>query len=308
MTAELSEYLDQFMTYLVAERNASPYTIKNYSHEIGEFIAFARGQGITQLDQIERSILRLYLTKLAAEKKAKGSIARRLSELRSFGKFLVRQGALKTNVFDTVSAPRLGQRLPDYLDQEEARALVTAPDISTPAGLRDRAILEVLYAAGLRVSELVGLNIENVDLQRGQVRVWGKGGKERMGLLGQPAVRALKAYIRDGRPRLLKGKSSQALFVNQRDGRRLTTRAVGMLLNKYARRANVRPSGRVHPHLLRHTFATHLLDGGADLRTVQELLGHADLATTQVYTHVTQTRAREVYRQAHPRAANHDSS
>ena len=305
MAYELGNYLDDFVRYLVNERDASPYTVKNYSHEIGEFIAFAREQGVTQLEQIERSVLRLYLTWLAAERKARGSIARRLSELRSFGKWLVRQGVLQTNVFDSVSAPSQGQRLPEYLEHDEAAALVTAPDTSKPAGLRDRAILEVLYAAGLRVSELVGLNVDNVDLARGQVRVWGKGGKERLALLGQPAVRALKTYLRDGRPKLLKGKSSQALFVNQRGGGRLTTRAVGMLLTQYAKRAGVQ--GRVHPHLLRHTFATHLLDGGADLRVVQELLGHADLATTQIYTHVTQARAREVYRKAHPRARGNES-
>ena len=304
-TTRLGDYLDRFVTFLVAERDASPYTVKNYSHEIGEFIEFARKQGVTQLEQIDRNVLRLYLTWLAAEKKAKGSIARRLSELRSFGKFLVRQGIIKANVFDTVSAPKLGQRLPEYLEHDEAAALVTAPDTSTPAGLRDRAILEVLYAAGLRVSELVGLNIDNVDLARGQVWVWGKGGKERVGLLGQPAIHALQAYLRDGRPKLVTKKSSQALFLNQRGGGRLTARAVGMLLNKYARRADVK--GRVHPHLLRHTFATHLLDGGADLRVVQELLGHADLATTQIYTHVTQARARDVYRKAHPRSADSKS-
>jgi len=304
MTTELFNYLDRFVTYLVAERNASPYTVKNYSHEIGEFIAFAREQGVTQLEQIDRNVLRLYLTWLAAERKARGSIARRLSELRSFGKWLVRQGVLKTNVFDSVSAPSQGKRLPEYLERDQAAALVTAPDTSTPAGLRDRAILEVMYAAGLRVSELVGLNVDNVDLARGQARVWGKGGKERVALLGQPAVRALKAYLRDGRPKLLKGKSSQALFINQRGGGRLTTRAIGMILCKYAKRADV--PGRVHPHLLRHTFATHLLDGGADLRVVQELLGHADLATTQIYTHVTQARARDVYRKAHPRAKTND--
>jgi integrase/recombinase XerC len=304
-TNELTNYLDRFVTYLVAERDSSPYTVKNYSHEIAEFIEFARQQGVTQLDQIDRNVLRMYLTWLAAESKAKSSIARRLSELRSFGKFLVREGTLKANVFDSVSAPTPGKRLPEYLEHDEAEALVTAPDTSTPAGLRDRAILEVMYAAGLRVSELVGLNVDNVDFSRGQVLVWGKGGKERVALLGQPAIHALKAYLRDGRPPLLKGKSSRALFLNQRDGRRLTTRAVGMLLTKYAKRAAV--NGRVHPHLLRHTFATHLLDGGADLRVVQELLGHADLATTQIYTHVTQARAREVYRKAHPRSKDNES-
>jgi len=301
----LQDYLDRFVTYLVNERNASPYTIKNYSGEIAEFIAFAKQEGVTQLAQIDRNVLRLYLTWLAAEDKARGSIARRLSELRSFGKYLVRQGVLTINLFDAVSAPSRDERLPEYLEQGEARALVTAPDTSTPAGLRDRAILEVMYAAGLRVSELVSLNVGNVDLARGQVRVWGKGGKERIALLGQPAVNAVRAYLGEGRPQLVTRKSSQALFVNQRGGGRLTDRAVRMVLIKQAKRADV--EGRIHPHLLRHTFATHLLDGGADLRVVQELLGHADLATTQVYTHVTQARARDVYRKAHPRAQDHDS-
>jgi integrase/recombinase XerC len=302
---KLENYLDRFVTYLVNERNASPYTVKNYSGEIAEFIAFAKQEGVTQLEQIDRNVLRLYLVWLAAENKARGSIARRLSELRSFGKYLVRQGVLKINVFDVVSAPSRDERLPEYLEQDEAKALVTAPDTSTPAGLRDRAILEVMYAAGLRVSELVGLNVDNVDLARGQVRVWGKGGKERVALLGQPAVNAVRAYLGEGRPQLVTRASSQALFVNQRGGGRLTDRAVRMVLIKQAKRADV--EGRIHPHLLRHTFATHLLDGGADLRVVQELLGHADLATTQIYTHVTQARARDVYRQAHPRAQENAS-
>ncbi len=163
-----------------------------------------------------------------------------------------------------------------------------------------------MYASGLRVSELVGLNVESVDLARGQLRVWGKGGKERVALLGQPAVHAIQAYLRDGRPKLVKGQTSHALFLNQRGGGRLTARAIAMILNKQARRADV--DGRIHPHLMRHTFATHLLDGGADLRVVQELLGHADLATTQVYTHVTQARARQVYRKAHPRAREDDKT
>ncbi len=303
---ELRNYLDRFVTHLVAERDASPYTVKNYRHEIGEFVEFARDQGAVRLDQIDRNLLRLYLTRLNVERKARGSIARRLSELRSFGKFLVREGIAQANPFLSVSSPSLGQRLPEYLERAEVEALITAPDTSTPAGLRDRAILEVMYASGLRVSELVSLNVDNVDLARGQVLLWGKGGKERVGLLGKPAIRALKTYLRDGRPQLLKSTPSQALFVNQRGGGRLTVRAIGMLLNKYARRAGIK--GRIHPHLLRHTFATHLLDGGADLRVVQELLGHSDLSTTQIYTHVTQARAREVYQRAHPRARENGDS
>ena len=256
-TTKLHDYLDRFVTYLVAERDASPYTVKNYSHEIGEFIEFAREQGVTQLEQIDRNVLRLYLTWLAAEKKARGSIARRLSELRSFGKFLVRQGIIKANIFDVVSAPKLGQRLPEYLEHDEATALVTAPDTSTPAGLRDRAILEVMYAAGLRVSELVGLNIDNVDLARGQVRVWGKGGKERVGLLGStghpcasgvPARRSPQA----GHEKIVTG----ALFESTRrwalDGAR--GRAAAEQVRPARRRGGPRPSAPAAAHL-RHAPA-----------------------------------------------------
>jgi integrase/recombinase XerC len=204
----------------------------------------------------------------------------------------VREGILSTNPIRAVSSPKVPKRLPDYLELQEIEALLMAPDPMDPQGQRDRAILEVLYASGLRVSELVSLNLSNVNLRSGEIRVWGKGAKERLALLGGPACRALTRYIKENRP-------TNALFLN-RLGSRLSTRSVSNILDKYAKLAGL---GRcVTPHLLRHTFATHLLDGGADLRTVQELLGHADLSTTQIYTHVSQARVREVYQKAHPRA------
>jgi site-specific recombinase XerD len=185
----------------------------------------------------------------------------------------------------------------------EVDALAAAPDTTTPLGLRDRAIVEVLYGAGLRVSELVGLDVGDADLRQGQVRVMGKGGKERIGLLGRPAIHAIRAYLEAGRPALLaKRKASvttHALWLNHRGGR-LSVRGVAMMLDKVGKQAGIRT--HVSPHVLRHSFATHLLDGGADLRVVQELLGHANLVTTQIYTHVSQSRAREVYVRAHPRA------
>ncbi len=296
----MDEHLNKFITYLIAEKNASPYTIKNYRHEIGQFLDFLKEQGIDSWDEVDRYVLRRYLARLQAEGYVKASVTRRISELRSFCRYLVREGILDTNPIRTISSPKVPKRLPDYLDPYQVEMLLAAPDATVPQGQRDRAILEVLYASGVRVSELVSLNLSNVDLRYGQIRVWGKGGKERLALLGGPACRALESYIQEGRPRLIKEtRPTNALFLN-RLGSRLSTRSVSNILDKYAKLAGL---GRhVTPHVMRHTFATHLLDGGADLRTVQELLGHANLATTQIYTHVSQARVREVYRKAHPRA------
>jgi integrase/recombinase XerC len=295
--------LERFLTYLRAGRNASPYTVKNYANDIGQFLDYCRARGVGSIQQIDRSLLRAYLAELDAAGYVKASIARRMAELRSFGDFLVREDVLERNPFRTVGAPRIPKRLPQYLTAAEIEVLLSVPDTSTPLGLRDRAIIEVLYAAGLRVSELVGLDVTDVDLVQAQVRVVGKGGKGRIGLLGRPAVRAVSAYLNGGRPELLGQRQTVALWLNHRGGR-LTVRGVALVLDKVGRQAGIRTP--VTPHVLRHTFATHLLDGGADLRVVQELLGHANLVTTQIYTHVSQSRAREVYLGAHPRAGDSD--
>jgi len=303
---DMDELLKRFLTHLRAARNASPYTIKNYGNDIGQFLDYCRAQGVGRLSQVDRSLLRSYLAELDAAGYVKASIARRVAELRSFGDFLVREGVLERNSFRMVSAPRIPKRLPQYLTVAEVEALLAVPDTSTPLGLRDRAIIEVLYAAGLRVSELVGLDVADVDLVQAQVRVVGKGGKKRIGLLGRPAVQAVRAYLKAGRPALLvrrRGGPTNALWLNHRGGP-LTARGVALILRKAGKQAGIRTP--VSPHVLRHSFATHLLDGGADLRVVQELLGHANLATTQIYTHVSQSRAREVYTRAHPRAGASD--
>jgi integrase/recombinase XerC len=301
----MDEHLNKFITYLIAEKNASPYTVKNYRHEIGEFLGFLKAQGIDSWDGVDRYVLRRYLAWLQAQGYVKASITRRISELRSFCRYLVREGILDTNPIKAISSPKVPKRLPNYLDTQEVEALLAAPDTTEPQGQRDQAILEVLYASGLRVSELVSLNLSNVDLRQGELRVWGKGGKERVALLGEPACRALRHYIRDGRPNLIKENgATKALFLNRLGGR-LSTRSVSSIMDKYAKLAGL--GRRVTPHIMRHTFATHLLDGGADLRTVQELLGHADLSSTQIYTHVSQARAKEVYRKAHPRAKEQGS-
>jgi tyrosine recombinase XerC len=295
----LERLLARFLDYLRSSRGASPYTVKNYRTDIGQFVAYCREHDVRRLTQIDRAFLREYLEMLEAHGYAKASIVRRLAELRSFGAFLVRDGVAQQNPFRAVSAPRRPQRLPRYLTVAEIEALLAVPDLETPAGLRDRAIIEVLYGAGLRVSELAALDVGDVDLVQAQVRVTGKGSKERLGLLGGPAVQALHRYLEVGRPALLGARPTNALWLNRRGGR-LSTRAVALMLSRTGQQAGLRQG--VSPHMLRHSFATHLLDGGADIRIVQELLGHASLSTTQVYTHVSQSRAREVYQRAHPRA------
>jgi len=299
----MDELLGRFLTYLQVARNASPCTVKNYGNDIGQFLDYCKAQGVGSPEQVDRSLLRSYLAELDAAGYVKASIARRVAELRSFGDFLVREDVLERNPFRLVSAPRIPRRLPQYLTVVEVKALLAVPDTSTPLGLRNRAIIEVLYAAGLRVSELVGLDLADVDLVQAQVRVVGKGSKERIGLLGRQAVHAVRAYLKAGRPELLGRRPTNALWLNHRGGR-LTVRGVALILSKAGRQADIRTP--VSPHVLRHSFATHLLDGGADLRVVQELLGHANLATTQIYTHVSQSRAREVYVRAHPRAGVSD--
>ena len=290
--------LRRFLNYLTAERDASPYTISNYRREIAQFLGFVETEGVTNWEGVTRVVLRRYLGWLNSQGYAKASIARRLSELRSFGRFLMRERIVPQNPFRAVSSPKLPRRLPNAISQPDAKMLVTAPDLSTPQGLRDRAMLEVLYGGGVRVSELVGLNLASLDTRRRELLVWGKGAKERIVLLGEPAVNALVDYIEHGRPKLLEHVTN-ALFLNRLGGR-LTTRSVMTITRKYTLLVGIEK--KVSPHTLRHTFATHLLDGGADLRSVQELLGHARLSTTQIYTHVSQNRAREVYLRSHPLA------
>jgi integrase/recombinase XerC len=296
----LQEIFDEYIKhYLEAEKGASYYTVRNYRDDLADFFKFLTKKELTLLDEVDRHVLRDYLSELVGRGIAKASIARKLSAIRSFFRYLVREEIIAKNPIEQVSSPKLDKRLPSFLTQEEMEKLLNAPDLSTPLGQRDRALLELLYASGLRVSELVGLTLEQIDLESNEIRVWGKGSKERVVLMGQPAAEALKDYIKEGRARLRGEKKSKALFLD-RYGQKLTERSVQRLLNQHAKKAGI--GKRVHPHLLRHTFATHLLDGGADLRVVQELLGHARLTSTQIYTHVTKGQARKVYLAAHPLA------
>ncbi len=300
----MQEVFDKYINYLEAERNVSPYTVRNYTTDLLGFFQFLRDEGISSLNEVDRHTLRDYLSQLMEQGFVKASIARKLSAIRSFYRYLLREEMIATSPVATTSSPKLDKRLPSFLTIDEMNRLLEAPDLSTPQGQRDRAIMELLYAAGLRVSELVNLNLEQVDLESREIRVWGKGSKERMVLMGIPAANALTTYLSQGRLKLLGEKKSNALFLN-RYGRRLTERRVQRILEKSAIIANI--GKRVHPHMLRHTFATHLLDGGADLRVVQELLGHASLSSTQIYTHVSKSQARKVYLSAHPMARGKDN-
>ena len=300
----MQEVFNKYRNYLGVERNASPYTVRNYTTDLLGFFNFLKAKGISSLKEVDRHVLRDYLSHLMEQGVVKASIARKLSAIRSFYRYLLREKIISTNPVATTSSPKLDKRLPSFLTPEEIVRLLEAPDLSTPQGLRDRALMELLYASGLRVSELVNLDVGQVNLDSCEIRVWGKGSKERMVLMGKPAAAALTAYLNQGRPELLGKKRSSALFVN-RYGGRLIERRVQRILGKYASLAGI--DKRVYPHLLRHTFATHLLDGGAGLRLVQELLGHANLSSTQIYTHVTKSQAKKVYLSAHPMAQEKDS-
>ncbi len=290
---------NKYINYLEVERNASPYTVRNYTTDLLGFFQFVKDKGIDSLKEVDRYVLRDYLSHLMEQGLVKASIARKLSAIRSFYRYLLREEIIPTSPVATTSSPKLDKRLPEFLSIDEMTRLLEAPDLSTPQGQRDRAWLELLYAAGLRVSELVSLNLEQVNLDAREIRVWGKGSKERMVLMGEPAASALTAYLTQGRPELSGEKRTNALFLN-RYGGRLTERSVQIELEEIAKKAGI--GKRVHPHVLRHTFATHLLDGGADLRVVQELLGHASLSSTQIYTHVSKSQAKKVYLSAHPMA------
>ena len=295
----MQQIFSKYVNYLEVERNVSPYTVRNYTNDLLDFFHFLRDKGVDSLNEVDRYVLRDYLSHQIEAGFARGSIARKLSAIRSFFRYLQREEIIATSPVANTSSPKLDRRLPSFLTVEEVNRLLEAPDLAAPQGLRDRALLELLYASGLRVSELASLKLEQVNPDTREIRVWGKGSKERVVLIGEPAARALTTYLDRSRPQLLREKSSDALFLN-RYGRRILERRIQRILEKYASVAGI--GKRVHPHMLRHTFATHLLDGGADLRVVQELLGHASLASTQIYTHVSKSQAKKVYLAAHPLA------
>lgn len=296
--AGVSKLIEEFLYYLRVERGLAPNTLASYRRDLTHFAAFLRERGVP-LAAVGRPLLTTYLHELHRGGRSAATLARRLAALRGFFRYLHEEGHLARDPAEGMASPRAARRLPRVLSVEEVARLLSGPDASTPAGLRDRAMLELLYATGMRVSELVGLDLDDVHLDHGYVRCRGKGGKERIVPVGIPAVRAVRAYLLHGRPRLARHLGERALFLNKH-GRRMSRQAVWKLLKECARSAGVQRS--VTPHTVRHSFATHLLANGADLRSVQELLGHADVATTQIYTHLTRQHLLEAYLRAHPRA------
>ncbi len=299
--------LHVFERYLKSERNASAHTCRAYLHDLGGFFAFLGKQFFDEagiptdsipLDQVDSLKIRSYLAHLHSSDISRRSIARKLSALRTFFHVMQREGFLETNPVEEISTPKMPKRLPEFLSVRESKQLLEAPPDNMPTGLRDRAILETLYSTGVRVSELAGMTLDDLDLLGGVAKVTGKGGKQRFALLGRYAVEAMRKYL-GARKDLDKGLSEGRVFLS-RTGRPLQERDIHRIVSKYAGQLWSRRT--VSPHTLRHSFATHLLDGGADLRDVQELLGHARLSTTQVYTHVSAERLRAIYDEAHPHA------
>jgi integrase/recombinase XerC len=299
----MDEALAEFLRHLALEKNASAHTVKSYREDLVQALDFFRtrlGQQNPAPDRLTTRLLRAWLAWLHEQSYAKATMARRVAAVRSWCRFLCRQGVLTVNPADGLRGPRLDKKLPHFLGAADVLRLLEAPPADTPLGLRDRAVLETLYSAGLRVSELTGLNMQDLDLAEGIATVRGKGRQERLALLGRPALVALRRWVK-GRAVVVGPLATEpvALFLNK-NGARLSSRSVGRLLEKYLKQAGLDP--RTSPHTLRHSFATHLLDNGADIRSVQELLGHRSLSTTQIYTHVTTHRLQESYDKAHPRA------
>ena len=281
-----------FLDYLEVERGVSPNTIEAYRRDLSQYIRYFSRINILKIDS---SLIGKYIAELQKRGLKNSSISRKLSVIRMFYKFIYLEGKSEYNPLEEISSPRKGRRIPSYLSLREVESLLETPSPDTPLGIRDKAMLEVLYGAGLRISELVNLNVEDVDLRKGWIKVMGKGFRERVLPLGREACQWVRKYLRE---RELK-KEKAPLFCN-RYGKRISRQACWKIIKKYARKAGI--TGEISPHTLRHSFATHILSGDADLRAVQELLGHVNITTTQIYTHITRERLKKIYKKFHPRA------
>lgn len=292
--------IDEFLAYLSAERGLALNTLESYGRDLKQFIAFLdRADPPAALEAATTAAVIGYLRQLQDEGKAPATVARRLAAIKAFYQFLVRERRLDRDPTAHLATPKLQKRLPRVLSVREVESLLRQPDPTASSGLRDHAMLEILYATGIRVSELVSLDVEHVNLDMGFLRCTGKGSKERVIPIGSLAIQSCREYLKSGRNRLLRDPAEVGLFLNHH-GRRLTRQGFWKILKKYSRQAHI--TADITPHTLRHSFATHLLENGADLRSVQEMLGHADISTTQIYTHVTRGRLKEVYARTHPRA------
>jgi len=294
----LAPELRAFLEYLRVEKGLAANSVVAYQRDLVELMEFVRKIS-RELTEVRRDDLRNFLASLHRRGLSARSVARHLVSLRNFFRFLVKEGKVRQDPTRDIDAPRIGQRLPKYMTTDEVDALLQQPDPSTPLGLRDKAMLELLYATGLRVSELIGLSWNDLEINLGVLRCRGKGNKERLIPVGKSALRAVEAYMQQGRPALAKGRESPFLFLNRRGGG-LSRVGFWMLIVRYGRAAGILTD--ITPHEVRHSFATHLLERGADLRSVQIMLGHSDISTTQIYTHVLKERLKLVYHEHHPRA------
>jgi len=294
----MQKQIREFLNYLRVERGYSENTEKAYRNNLRQYVDFLIHLGHADLNDVARSDIVLYLASLRDRQLSPAAIAQNISAIRTFHKFLLREKFTTTLPAAELELPKKPKALPDVLSVEEVEMLLSQPSGSKPAKLRDKAILELLYGAGLRVSELISLDLDNIDSELGFVRCYGKGSKERIIPLGSYARRALTNYLERGRPFLAKQQGKPAFFVNAHGGR-LSRQSCWKIVKEYGSKAGIK---RIYPHSLRHSFATHLLEGGADLRVVQELLGHAFISTTQIYTHISRSYLREVYMESHPRA------
>ncbi|GGM21310.1 tyrosine recombinase XerC [Paraliobacillus quinghaiensis] len=298
--------LQKFQEYLQIEKNASSYTFTYYTKDIENFYQFLTSESIDSLNEVNHQVVRVYLTTLYDQKLSRRSVSRKISSLRSFYRFLEREEEVTTNPFLRLALPKAEKTIPDFLYEQELEKLFTINDLTTPLGQRNQAILELMYATGIRVSECTNLTEDSIDFNLQTILVIGKGRKERYLPFGSFAERALRNYMEDGRQQLVnKSKAStDVIFLNAK-GNPITPRGVRLILNNLVKDAAL--TVNLHPHTLRHTFATHMLNAGADLRSVQELLGHEHLSSTQIYTHVTKDRLRHVYMDSHPRANNRNN-
>lgn len=294
----MKELIELFLNYLSVERGLSRNTIASYKDDLEAYISFVSSKGIDALSKTNRNSVTDFMLWQRDKGISANSVARRLAAIKSFYRFLLRERILKDNPSTLVDTPKLWKKIPDSLSVNEVDSLLGQPDIRTIQGIRDRAILETLYGAGARVSEVADLKLGNVNLEVGFLRCRGKGNKERVVPLGKKALSSIDKYLASARPKLLGKKESEYLFLS-RLGRRISRQSIWKAIKKYARQARIKKA--IKPHILRHSFATHLLERGADLRSVQEMLGHANISTTQIYTHINKDRLKNIHRAFHPR-------
>ncbi|ACV62881.1 tyrosine recombinase XerD [Desulfofarcimen acetoxidans DSM 771] len=292
--------LDNFIYYLAVERGLAENTLSAYRMDLQNFLSFCQDKQIKSWSDAGKNTILMYMMFLKQQAMSPATISRRLAALKSFFRFLTSEQVVEFSPTESMESPKLSQKLPNVLSTSEVELLLMQPKISQPAGIRDKAMLELLYATGIRVSELVDLNLEDVSIAEQFIRCYGKGSKERIVPLGSLSASFVEEYLQKGRVKLIKkAQTTNALFLNHH-GQRLTRQGFWKIIKKYGRQGKI--DKPITPHTLRHSFATHLLENGADLRSVQEMLGHADISTTQIYTHLTKTRLKEVYKNSHPRA------